>query len=62
LLGSVTVGPHEWQVILDGVDMPNDVVPRDHATQDTVEVREARSQLWSVVRHDSSRPRWRWGM
>ncbi len=52
-LGVITVGLHEGQVFLDGVDLPYDVVSRDHAAQDVVEIRKARTELWSVVRHDS---------
>ena len=62
LPGALTVGIHEWPVVLDGVDLPYDIVSRDHATQDAVEIGEPRSELWSVVRHDISRSIWRRGM
>ena len=54
-LGELTVGSHEWQIFLDRVDLPYDIVSGDHATQDVVEIGEPRSELWSVVRHDVSR-------
>ncbi len=60
-LGEITVGLHEWQVFLDGVDLPYDIVSRDHATQDVCRDREPRSELWSVVRHDVSRSMWKAG-